>query len=657
MNIIIPLGGQGIRFIKEGYHMPKPLIRVMGVPIICWLLDNLQAPDGENTTIIIPYNQVLDAYRFSEYLPNKYPQYKFHMYALPNQTNGAAESILFGCQQYLTASGDSCDAPILCIDGDNFFISDIVAQWQASPNKNAIFTFTDTQENPIYSYVTTDENRITRIVEKEKISDMACAGVYGFSSIQTLVQYAEQSLTADKQCGEYYTSGIYQCMLQDNIPIAPLQINATDFVCLGTPIQVRIFCNSFPRVHAISNKVIIRPRRICFDLDGTLVTLPKIMGDYSTVMPIPHMIEYLRYLHRLGNTIIIYTARRMRTHGGNCGRAMADIGRQTFDTLQELNIPYHEIYFGKPHADVYIDDLAVNAYADIERELGFYESKIEPRDFNRLQECAIDTFLKESTHDLSGEIHWYRNIPKSVKDMFPVMLDWDHTHNSWYKMERLHAISISKIYLRGEMTADLLHHIMGSINRIHISCDTDMAMDIYANYCPKLEKRYAEYDYTALADYTVKPAIIPGELYMRIYNHLRIYAAEDRGFPNVIHGDPVLSNIMINQYGKIKFIDMRGKLGDVCTIYGDALYDWAKLYQSLIGYDEILLGQTIDADYKQVLVHEYERYILHMYGMHTLVDIKYITASLLFSLIPLHYSDTAKCRSYMRLVQGVMNNL
>jgi hypothetical protein len=33
---------------------------------------------------------------------------------------------------------------------------------------------------------------------------------------------------------------------------------------------------------------------------------------------------------------------------------------------------------------------------------------------------------------------------------------------------------------------------------------------------------------------------------------------------------------------------MRGKIGDTLTIYGDAFYDWAKLYQSLIGYDKIL---------------------------------------------------------------------
>lgn len=49
-----------------------------------------------------------------------------------------------------------------------------------------------------------------------------------------------------------------------------------------------------------------------------------------------------------------------------------------------------------------------------------------------------------------------------------------------------------------------------------------------------------------------------------------------------------MTNILINKLGKIKFIDMCGKIGDTLNIYGVVFYDWAKLYQSLIGYDKIL---------------------------------------------------------------------
>ena len=39
---------------------------------------------------------------------------------------------------------------------------------------------------------------------------------------------------------------------------------------------------------------------------------------------------------------------------------------------------------------------------------------------------------------------------------------------------------------------------------------------------------------------------------------------------------------------------MRGKLNETYSLYGDEMYDWAKLYQSIIGYDFILLNKHLD---------------------------------------------------------------
>ena len=81
---------------------------------------------------------------------------------------------------------------------------------------------------------------------------------------------------------------------------------------------------------------------------------------------------------------------------------------------------------------------------------------------------------------------------------------------------------------------------------------------------------------------------------------LQDYEEKNKGRKKVIHGDTVFTNIIINNHGKIKFIDMRGKVGDKLTIYGDWLYDWAKIYQSIIGYDEILLSKVVDINYKKI---------------------------------------------------------
>ena len=58
----------------------------------------------------------------------------------------------------------------------------------------------------------------------------------------------------------------------------------------------------------------------------------------------------------MGHTIIIHTARRMKTHEGNVGKILADVAKITFETLDNFGIPYDEVYFGKPIADYYIDD-------------------------------------------------------------------------------------------------------------------------------------------------------------------------------------------------------------------------------------------------------------------------------------------------------------
>jgi capsule biosynthesis phosphatase len=100
--------------------------------------------------------------------------------------------------------------------------------------------------------------------------------------------------------------------------------------------------------------------RICIDFDGVICQLKQSDSDsYEHLKPMPGAVEKLTQLKQSGHYLIIYTARRMKTHQGNVGAVIADIGRITIDWLDKNQVPYDEIYFGKPWADIYIDD---NAY-------------------------------------------------------------------------------------------------------------------------------------------------------------------------------------------------------------------------------------------------------------------------------------------------------
>lgn len=112
--------------------------------------------------------------------------------------------------------------------------------------------------------------------------------------------------------------------------------------------------------------------RICFDLDNTLCS-----GEtYSDTQPYVWASELLRKLRNQGHTIIIYTARKMGTYNGNIGKVNKSIGLLTFNQLEEWDFEYDEIYFGKPAADIYIDDKSYN-YEDHKQLLEFLRGKLQ----------------------------------------------------------------------------------------------------------------------------------------------------------------------------------------------------------------------------------------------------------------------------------------
>jgi len=643
MIILIPLGGTGERFKINNYKKPKSLIKVFGKPIINYILDNLNLKNID--FICIPYNQEYSKYNFEEQLQKDYPHIKFHFIKLPSNTQGAAHTINIAL---LTLNCN--DKPIICLDGDNFYTTDIINMWNG---QNKIFTFEDYNDNPIYSYIKIYNNYILDIIEKEKISNYACTGAYGFSSYKTILKYTTLLLTefnnqnsnqslSPLHKGEYYTSNVIKTMINDNIQFTYCIIDENNYHCLGTPIQLKLFYNNFPMISCLNNTINIKPMRICFDLDNTLVSFPKIKDDYTSVEPIQKNIILLKYLKKFNHTIIIYTARRMKTHKSNIGKVLCDIGKITFDTLEKFDIPFDEIFFGKPLADVYIDDLALNCFDDMEKELGYYLDIVEPRSFNSLSDNIINTITKKSD-DLSGEIYYYNNIPNTLKDLFPLLIDYD-INNKWLKIEKINSLTLTNLYLSQLLQENSLIHIMNSIQRLHKTyLNNDNNINIYDNYISKLEKRYKSYDYSIFDG--------SNEIYNYLIENLKIYENNNKGKKSIIHGDAVMTNILINKLGKIKFIDMRGKIGDTLTIYGDAFYDWAKLYQSLIGYDKILQDKSIEHSYEKHMINVFEKYFVNLFSIDALSDLKLLTKSLLFSLIPLHNNN--KCHKYFNLIKNL----
>lgn len=95
-----------------------------------------------------------------------------------------------------------------------------------------------------------------------------------------------------------------------------------------------------------------------FDIDNVICESKTDNLTYSTVKPFPEAIELLQDLKSVGHTIILFTGRHMKTCAGNQGKVLALQGKILLDWLEKYNIPYDEIWWSKPHADLYIDDAA-----------------------------------------------------------------------------------------------------------------------------------------------------------------------------------------------------------------------------------------------------------------------------------------------------------
>ena len=133
MNIIIPIGGVGQRFKDEDYLMPKPLINVLGKPMIHRVIDTLDIDDKD--TIYIVYNNHLKEFNFDDLIKFYFPKKNIQFISLDYMTKGAAETVL-SCLDTLT--NKELNNSFLILDCDTFYEDNIVKSFKQSPNKNLI---------------------------------------------------------------------------------------------------------------------------------------------------------------------------------------------------------------------------------------------------------------------------------------------------------------------------------------------------------------------------------------------------------------------------------------------------------------------------------------------------------------------------------------
>ena len=208
MNIIIPMAGQGIRFSKVGYSLPKPLIDVQGKPMIQRAVESLDIP---GKYIFIALQDHLREFPSLEPLLLSLSPHS-EIVVAKSITDGPARTCLLA--EHLINN----DQPLLIANCDqimNWNGKDFLKFCQSSATQGVIPTYES--NHPKNSFIQFDLNKnIVKIIEKVPVSNVATIGLYWWQKGRYFVESAS-AMIASKETynNEFYVGPAYNHLLKN----------------------------------------------------------------------------------------------------------------------------------------------------------------------------------------------------------------------------------------------------------------------------------------------------------------------------------------------------------------------------------------------------------------------------------------------------------
>lgn len=237
LNIVIPMAGRGSRFATAGFTDPKPLIPLHGVPMIRLVIANL-APSVPHRFIFICQREHYLAYGLDRLLPQwtREPE----VVLLDGITEGAACTVLSA-----RALIDN-DEPLMIANSDQYIAASIDEYLNDMTQRDLDgLIMTMRADDPKWSFAsTTPEGLVTKVVEKEVISNDATVGIYNFARGRDFVAAADEMIALDERVnGEFYVAPVYNRMVASNhrIGIYGIGTDGKGMHGLGTPADLADF--------------------------------------------------------------------------------------------------------------------------------------------------------------------------------------------------------------------------------------------------------------------------------------------------------------------------------------------------------------------------------------------------------------------------------
>ncbi len=227
MKILIPMAGEGSRFLKEGYKLPKPLVDVKGKPMIQCVVENL-CFNAEY--IFLVRKEHLDKYSYLQDVLRKITNNKFSIITVESLTEGAA------CTALLAKDLINTDEDLLIANSDQILeynYIDFLSIKQNQDYDGIVFAFNATDSK--WSFVKTDfKGYVIEVAEKKPISDIATCGVYWYKHGREFVKCAESMISKNLRVNnEFYIAPVYNEMIENGKKIVPFFVHKMHGI--GTP--------------------------------------------------------------------------------------------------------------------------------------------------------------------------------------------------------------------------------------------------------------------------------------------------------------------------------------------------------------------------------------------------------------------------------------
>ena len=232
LNIVVPMAGRGSRFADAGYVNPKPLIDVLGHPMIEYVTKNI-TPNCEHRFIYVCQEEHLQKFALDKELRRMAPGCE--IVTIDHITEGAA------CTVLLAEKFINNDDPMMIANSDQFVDTDINEYIDAMGNADGLI-MTMPADDPKWSFIKFDEEGyVTMVREKEVISNEATVGIYNYAHGRDFVKYAHQMIEKNIRVNnEFYVAPVYNEMIEAGKKIVYYNVGVSMYG-LGIPSDLELF--------------------------------------------------------------------------------------------------------------------------------------------------------------------------------------------------------------------------------------------------------------------------------------------------------------------------------------------------------------------------------------------------------------------------------